>query len=173
MKKWILRIAVVLVVAIIALAGVKEYKALTTPQKTHYHAGFVVFDNNKKIDFSKAKYMSVSPCTLHETEDDSPEAIQHDKAHLHDYVGDVVHVERTGAKWGDLFVNINYPIDFSKVTAYLNGQQVQNIQDQPIKTFDSVVFFIGKNDVQKDLKQAVTKAHIEEEGKKSEDCGAD
>jgi hypothetical protein len=170
MKKWIIRFAVIIFVAVISFIGVKEYKALTTPQNTHYHAGFVVFDNNKKINFSKAQYMSLSPCTLHANEDDSPATIQHDKAHLHDYVGDVVHIERTGAKWGDLFVNINYPMDYSKVTAYINGKQVQDILDQPILPYQSVVFFVGKNDVQKDLKQAVTEAHIEWEGKHSVEC---
>ena len=170
MKKWIIRFLIIIIVAVIAIVGVKEYKALTTPQKTHYHAGFVVFNNNKKINFSSAKYMSLSPCTLHNNEDDTPATIQHDKAHLHDYVGDVVHIERTGAKWRDLFINIDYHMDYSKVTAYINGTKVQDIQNQPIKPFDSVVFFIGKNDVQKDLKQAVTKAHIEWEGMHSVEC---
>ncbi|SRR6266568_5446592 len=173
MKKWIIRLVVIVLVAAIGIVGVKEYKVLTTPQKTHYHAGFILFINNKIMDFSNAKYMSVSPCTLHsgDTDDESPSSIQHDKAHMHDYVGDVVHVERTGAKWGDLFINLNYAIDYSAATAYINGQKVQDIQDQPIKPFDSVVFFIGKNDIQKDLKQAVTKTHIDQEAKKSEDCG--
>lgn len=172
MKKWIVRIAVIVIVAVIAVVSVKEYKALTTPQKTHYHAGFVVFVNNKKVDFSKSQYMSISPCILHgnESDDESASSIQLDKAHLHDFVGDVVHVERTGAKWGDLFVNIHYPMDYSKVTAYINGKKVQDIQDQPIILDESAVFFIGKNDVQKDLKQAVTKAYIEEKGKKSVEC---
>jgi len=125
MKKWVIRILVVVIVAVIAIFGVKEYKTLTTPQKIHYHAGFVLFVNDKKIDFSKARYMSVSPCTLHATEDDSPEAIQHDKAHLHDYVGDVVHVERTGGKWKDLFINISYQINWSKVTAYIMDSKLR------------------------------------------------
>ena len=173
MKKWVIRILVIVFVAVVAFVGVKEYKALTIPQKTHYHAGFVVFENNKKLDFSKPKYMSISPCILHNNDEDdvSPSSIQLDKAHLHDFVGDVVHVERTGGKWGDLFTNIHYPIDFSKVTAYINGKQVQNVEDQPILPDESAVFFIGKNNVQKDLKQAVTKAHIEWEGKKSVECG--
>ena len=172
MKKWIIRFAVIILVAVLAMTGVKEYKTLTTPQKTHYHAGFVVFDNNKKIDFSKAQYMSLSPCILHNNapDDESPQSIQHDKAHLHDYVGDVVHVERTGAKWGDLFLNIHYPMDYSKVTAYINGQKVSDIKDQPIVQNQSAVFFIGKNDVQKDLLQKVTQAHIEWEGKHSVEC---
>ncbi len=173
MKKWVIRIVAIIIVAIIALAGVKFYKQYTTPQKTHYHAGFVLFINDKKIDFSNAKYMSVSPCILHGNDEDeaTPSQIQHDKAHLHDYVGDVVHIERTGAKWSDLFQNINYPIDYSKATAYVNGQQLPDFQNQPILSDESIVIFLGKNDIQKDLKQAVTKQHIEQEAKKSEDCG--
>lgn len=173
MKKWVTRIVVIIVVAIIALVGVKLYKQYTTPQKIHYHSGFVLFVNNKKIDFSSAKYMSVSPCVLHgnQEENTAPSEIQHDKAHLHDYVGDVVHTERTGAKWSDLFTNLNYPIDYAKATAYVNGQQLPDFQTQPILPDESIVIFVGKNDIQKDLKQAVTKQHIEQEAKKSEDCG--
>ena len=62
-------------------------------------------------------------------------------------------------------------MDYSKVTSYINGKQVQDIQDQPIIKDESVVFFIGKNDIQKDLKQAVTVSHIEWEGKHSIECG--
>jgi hypothetical protein len=173
MKKWIIRLVVIILVAGIALAGVRFYKSMTIPQKTHYHAGFVVFANNKKVDFSSAKYMSVSPCTLKSNDDDdmSPGDIQREKAHLHDYVGDVVHVERTGAKWGDLFTNLHYPVDNSTATAYINGQRVQDFQNTPIRVEDSIVIFMGKNDMAHDLKQAVTKTHIREAAKKSEDCG--
>lgn len=55
MKKWVIRFVVIILVAGMSFFGVKEYKALTTPQKTHYHAGFVVFANNKKVDFSPWK----------------------------------------------------------------------------------------------------------------------
>ena len=172
MKKWIIRAIVVIVVAIVALAGIYFYKVVTIPQKVHYHAGFVIFTNNKKVDFSKTQYMSVEPCTLqtHE-EEDTPQDIQREKAHLHDSVGDVVHVERSGATWGDLFTNLHYSIDYAQATAYLNGKKIADLAKQEIHNDDSLVVLIGKNDITKELKQAVTKKHIEETAKKSESCG--
>ncbi len=141
-----------------------------TPQKTHYHAGFVVFQNNKKIDFSDTKYMFLEPCVLNNKHEDSDEDIQIEKAHLHDNVGDLVHIERTGAIWQDLFTNIHFPINYSQVTAYINGKQTQNFQLQAIHNDDSLVVFIGKDDT-KLLSQAVTKSYIEKMAKKSTTCG--
>ena len=37
--------------------------------------------------------MRIKPCTEDEEHEDSDEDIQTEKAHLHDFVGDVVHVE--------------------------------------------------------------------------------
>ncbi len=140
--------------------------------KVHYHAGFVVFDNGKKVDFSDLKYMLIKPCALDgkEEEDDSPEHIQLEKAHLHDNIGDVVHVEGGNAKWSDLFSNIKYPIDYSKTTVYKNGQKIENIKDSGIGENESVVIFLGKVD-ETLLNQAVTSDHIKEVADKSETCG--
>ncbi len=90
------------------------------PQKTHYHAGFVVFQNNKKVNFSDIKYMYLEPCTLNKNNDTNSTDIQIEKAHLHDDVGDLVHIERTGPIWKDLFTNMHYPIDYSKSTGFIN-----------------------------------------------------
>lgn len=169
-KKFLLFIVSVIVLLFGVSIFVRAQK-LFTPQKTHYHAGFVVFQNDKKLDFSDMKYMSVEPCVLNNKRDnDTPEQIQIEKAHLHDNVGNLVHVERTGPIWKDLFTNIHYPIDFTKTTGYINGKQVNNYQFQSIKPFDSLVVFIGKSD-QKLLAQAVTKGYMIKMAKKSTTCG--
>jgi len=139
-------------------------------EKIHYHAGFVVFENNQKIDFSDNKYMFIKPCTVDGKEIENPGDEQIEKAHLHDNVGDVIHIESEGAVWRDLFVNINFPVDYSKVTAFINGQKVASFETLPIKLDDSLVLFIGDND--KSLfSQAVTKEYIESQSKKSTGCG--
>lgn len=169
MKKPVYVVLVIAIAAIGIFAYLKTKKAVT-PEKIHFHAGFVVFDNGKKVDFSDMKYMTIEPCKVDTTETPTAAEIQHDKAHLHDGVGDVVHVHVKGAVWGDLFTNINYPIDYSKVTAFINGQEVQNIKDTPIKAYDSVVIFIGTVD-KKLLSQAVTIGHIKQVESTSESCG--
>ncbi|MBI4080934.1 MAG: hypothetical protein HY430_04150 [Candidatus Levybacteria bacterium] len=145
-------------------------------KKVHYHAGFIVVNNNKQVSFSGQKYMSIEPCVLDngKNHEDSEEDLQREKAHLHDSVGDVVHVEREGAKWKDLFTNINYTLQYREAEAYINGKKVSNFQDLPIKEYDSLVVFAGMNDdVNKFLSQAVTKKHIQEAESKSEDCGSE
>ena len=114
--------------------------------------------------------MSIKPCTLDgkEIKNDGDEQIE--KAHLHDSVGDVVHIEEKGAIWRDLFTNINFPVNYPKAAAYVNGTLRQNFESQPINSYDSLVLFIGDYDKNL-LSQAVAKEYIEEWGEKSSTCG--
>lgn len=142
-------------------------------QEVHYHAGFVVFDNAKKVDFSDIKYMHVEPCSIgieEKSEEETPEHKQIEKAHLHDGIGDVVHVHGNGAKWGDLFTNIKYPIDYSNTTAYADGQKIDELKDYPIKPDASIVIFVGRVDTNL-MDEAVTAEQIREAESRSESCG--
>ncbi len=143
-------------------------------EKLHYHAGFIVVKDNQIVDFSKPEFMSFTSCAVAGAkEEETPEQLQIEKAHLHDEIGDVIHVEEAGAKWGDLFTNLNYPINYNEVAAYINGKKVKSIQNMPIKRYQSAIIFMGNNqDTQKFLSQAVTKEHIEETAAKSKDCGS-
>lgn len=171
MNKKFLLFIILLAILLLGSGVFIRAQKLFIPQKTHYHAGFVVFQNDKKLDFSDLKYMSIEPCVLdNKRENDSPEQVQVEKAHLHDNVGDLIHVERTSAKWQDLFTNIHYSLDYAKTTGYINGKQVNNYQFQSIKPFDSLVIFIDKNDP-KLLTQAVTKDYMIKMAKKSTNCG--
>lgn len=143
-------------------------------EKTHYHAGFIVIKDNQIVDFSKPEFMSFTPCVVAGAkEEETPEQLQIEKAHLHDEIGDVIHIEEDNAKWGDLFTNLHYPINYSETTAYINSKKVPNIQNMPIRHYQSAVIFIGASDgAQKFLSQAVTKEHIKEAAAKSKDCGS-
>jgi hypothetical protein len=143
-------------------------------QKVHYHAGFIVVEDGKLVDFSKPKFMSFTPCVVASAkEEETSEQMQIEKAHLHDEIGDVIHVEEDDAKWGDLFTNLHYPINYSETEAFINGKKVPNIQNMPIKHYQSAVIFIGNNqDTQKFLNQAVTEQHMIETAAKSRDCGS-
>lgn len=115
--------------------------------------------------------MYEKPCTINGKENEENENDQLEKAHLHDNVGDVIHIEREDAHWQDLFENIKYSINYDKVTGYVNGQKIDRFQVLPIRSSDSLVVFIGNNDVSKELQQAPTKNYIEQMGKKSKTCG--
>jgi len=157
-------------ILILLLAGWFLFGNKLVPEKEiHYHAGFVVFQDNKKLDFSDIKYMHAKPCGDEEEDEHSPEEEQIEKAHLHDYVGDVVHVHREDSKWKDLFTNLKFTVGYSKATAYINGEKIDNFENQIINPYDSIVIFIGENDL-KFIKDAVTKKYIMEVEKKGESC---
>lgn len=169
----------VLAVGVIVLAGIL-YAAKTKPQEApavephidiHYHAGFQLYKDDRRVDFSDFKYMKVEPCSLDEHDEMSPEEEQLEKAHMHDGVGDVVHVHVEGSKWGDLFKNIGYEI--GEVEGYVNGEKVEDILNYPIQAYDSVVIFEGKNtDIEAIVENRVTKEHMVETESNSENCGS-
>lgn len=142
------------------------------PEKpVHYHAGFIVFKDNKQVVFSDSKYMHAKPCGSQEHTEIDPEEEQIEKAHLHDYVGDVVHVHRAGVQWQDLFTNLTYSL--ADAEGYLNGKKIENFQTKIIHPYDSLVVFIGNNtDMNKKLSNAVTKKYIEKVEQKSDNCGS-
>ncbi len=167
-KKLIAITGILLILGVIVFF--KYIKRSTPTKEIHYHAGFIVFDNGRKVDFSDSKYMFIKPCKVDTKEEDSSSDQQMEKAHLHENVGDVVHVEAEGAKWGDLFTNINYPLDYSKVTAFINGTEVPDIKNTPIKAYDSLALFIGNVDKNL-LSEAVTVDRIKTVESKSVECG--
>jgi hypothetical protein len=141
----------------------------STSAKIHYHAGFLVYVDGILQDFSGEKYMNIDFCaTPHKTE--TAQDIQIGKAHLHDHVGDVVHVHRSGATWADLFKNISYTFPAGKpIAGYINGHSVSDILNRPIKPYDSVIITVG-NSASVDLTKTVSKGHIEDVEKHSEAC---
>jgi hypothetical protein len=137
----------------------------------HLHAGFQVYKDNKLIDYSGFEFMKVEPCSLEtHSEELDLEHEQLEKAHLHDSVGDVVHVHREGAAWGDLFANIKVEVSAKEV--YLNGGLYEgDIMAYKIMPYDSVVIFDGENtDIENKLQNEVTKEHIIEVENTSENC---
>jgi hypothetical protein len=151
------------VLCIVAIVfGYIYFKAKKAPPsvKIHYHAGFLVYVENNLQDFSGSNFMNIDFCLTSHTTD----------THLHDNVGDVVHVHRTGAVWGDLFTNMRYSFPSGKsITGYINGQSVPDILHYPIKPYNSIIITVGDNS-SVDLTKSVPKSHILDIEKRSEGC---
>lgn len=164
-------IGAVLIIMILGIGGYYYYLSFLKPKEVHYHAGFRVYVDGKLRDFTDFKYMHIDPCTTKGTQ--LPENDQEEKAHLHDFIGDVVHVHRSNAVWGDLFKNIKFNIDTTKsIDAYINGKKVSGILKYPINPYDSLILLIGKHGNPADyLKNVVKKEHMLKVEKMSETCG--
>ncbi len=141
---------------LLVLVGILVYWQWSKREESvHYHAGFTVYVNGEKQDYSDWRYMHLELCTdgqeQHEDE-------QIEKAHLHDGVGDVVHVHRTGAKWGDLFENIGVKL-----------AEEPAILQQAVEPNSSVIIMIGQSVANP---EKVTIEHIQDVEAKSELCGS-
>ena len=171
MKKFSIKTFIIVFAVVGILIGLVIFRNVYAQKKVHYHAGFAIFQNNKKLDFSDIKYMYIKPCNINEKGKEEHEDNQIEKAHLHDSVGDVVHVERSGAVWKDLFANIKFSLDYSKAEGFINGKRVASYESQSIKPDDTLVIFIGNNDISKDLKLAPAKDYVDKMASKSTTCG--
>lgn len=139
-------------------------------EHVHYHAGFRVYIDNQLQDYSNYQYMNYTPCSLHD-EKKSPAEEQMEKAHLHESIGDVVHVHRVGAVWGDLFKNIKVNLPEDKVIkGFVDGEPVEDVMATPIVSYTTAIILIGETDASRST-EVVSREHIEEVEKKSELCG--
>ncbi len=139
-------------------------------ESVHYHAGFLVYVDGVKQDFSDFKYMNFTPCSEH-AKKLTPQEAQIEKAHLHDGVGDVVHVHATGGVWGDLFKNIGYTFPAGlPVTALRGTEEIKDVLHEPIAADDSIVILVGDSG-HANLGERVTLEHIKAIESKSELCG--
>jgi hypothetical protein len=174
LKHWIASFGVLGAIVGIVIAIAVNMQQSVFHDDIHYHAGFLVYVNNQLQDFSDLKYMKLTPCGQHEDEL-TPAQEQLEKAHLHDSNGDVVHVHRDGATWGDLFTNMEYALPEGVNVAYVNGERFEgDISTYGIHADDSVVIFVGTNDdIETKLEEAVTLERIRVVEGQSEDCGSD
>lgn len=149
-----------------------QSKSAKVEEEVHFHAGFLVFVDGKRQDFSDSKYMHIEPCTdesaphmpLNKIEE------QQEKAHLHDGIGDVIHVHRKNTVWGDLFRNIGFVFPEGNLTAYLNGKPLADVLSYNILPYESLIIISG-DPKGIDLESYVTYEHIQEVEQISENCG--
>jgi hypothetical protein len=143
-------------------------------KEIHIHAGFQVYKDDKLVNFAKPEFMEDKPCsTVANQKKLSYEEAQRHKAHLHELVGDVVHVHTEGATWWDLFKNLDYPLPRKDIVVYSNGERIHDFFNREIKPFERLVIFVGEyGNLKQKLQTAVTREKIDEIGKASELCGS-
>ncbi|MDP3975466.1 MAG: hypothetical protein Q8P95_00960 [bacterium] len=141
------------VLAIIAI----RFVGMDVQKATHFHANFAVFIDGRQRDFSSDRYMQdVQGCKAI-----GAPVFPEDRTHLHNNVGDVIHVHDEGVTWGHFFANIgyqlgsNYLVDDTdtisrnigqkSVVYILNGEVVKNPSNQLIKSEDRLLISYGND----------------------------
>lgn len=143
----------------------------TVHEEIHLHAAFHLYRDGERVDLAMAQYMHDQPCSLDEHRELSTEEKQLEKAHLHDLVGDVVHVHRANATWGDLFQNLDIEFDGS-VIGYTADGEIADVFNQPIKPLARVIISAGElTNIAEKLAAVPDQSKIREVEAQSESCG--
>lgn len=125
------------------------------PETVHYHANFAVYVNGRQEQFKGAQYYeetAVQLCALEKVDDPA------ERAHMHDNVNSVVHVEDHLVTWGQFFQNLDWGLgdDYLKtadkvlvadaqhtLTFILNNKKVDSIAGRIINDQDKLLVSFG------------------------------
>lgn len=106
--KWFIFIAGLLLGALIIL-GIRVV-TYVPEKKIHYHANFAVYINGQREQFNNpAFYEEASMCTDNSKEDENADNPT-ERAHMHDNVNNVVHIEDAAVTWGQFFENLGWTL---------------------------------------------------------------
>ena len=147
-----------LVVGALAL-GLARFAAARPAPITHYHANWAIVVDGRPFDLTADRYMEdVARCKANPAHMD-PE----DRVHLHENVGDAVHVHAGGATWGHLLANLGFGLgrDYLVTDAgvrlaseaprtlkfVLNGQPVDEVHNRAIASTDRLLISYGTEPV--------------------------
>lgn len=161
--KWFIAVACLLLGAAVIL-GIRfaTYKV----DSVHYHANFALYINGQREEFKGMQYYTeVEMCTLNTA------MVPSERAHMHDNVNNVVHVEDHSVTWGQFFTNLGWTMGpttivspdgtvyaengDSKLNLVLNGQDYTGfggMQNTVIKDTDKLLVSYG-NENATSLKQ--------------------
>lgn len=125
--KWFL-FAVGLVLGAAVILGIRFYTY--KPDTVHYHANFALYINGQQEQFKGPQYYEESAmCAVSNASTMTPT----ERAHMHDNINDVVHIEDHAVTWGDFFANLGWSIGSNFIaqpdgTMYLeNGNTKLNV----------------------------------------------
>ncbi len=136
------KILLLLSTTIILIIGFVVYRTLQVPETpVHYHANFAVYLNGAQVNFADPNYMHLAPCVANNTKVSFNKL---DNVHLHDQVGNVVHMHQAGIVWNDLFQSVHYDlkkhVGNTPVQYYLNGKKTDSsILTKQIKSEDKLL----------------------------------
>jgi len=154
----------------------------------HYHANFAVYINGQPEKFSDPQYYSeIEMCTA------SKEIIPSQRAHMHDNINNVVHVEDHSVTWGQFFTNLGWYLgpDFiqtangtlyrengaDKLNLMIHGQDYSGLgsfANRVIKDEDKLLISFGdasQSQLQQEYKAIPATAHKYDIEKDPASCG--
>lgn len=162
--------------------------ATYNPPGTHYHANFAVFIHGQREQFKGVRYYTEAQMCAEEDEKTPPV-----RAHMHDNINNVVHIEDQAVTWGHFFANIGWTLgpdfiadasgniyttnDSDKLNLILNGQNytgLGGLNNSVIKDKDRLLISYGPSDqnvLNQELKSVGTNAEKYDYSTDPKSCG--
>lgn len=127
------------------------------PERIHYHANFAVYVNGQREQFADPTLYEKSGAACSKEE----QMVPMERAHMHDNVNDVVHVEDHAVTWGQFFTNLGWVVDAKaiktpnqmllsdsehKISFILNGEATDNVSNRVIGDQDKLLVDYGSSD---------------------------
>lgn len=167
----------VLICILIAVFACYSHSIFEKPSpkvaEIHYHAGFEIYKDGKLMNFTDLTFMDVKPCGP-ENDEDEPHKDFNAEVHLHDGIGNVVHIHGKEAQWKDLFKKLNIDVTSTTIGAYFEETPQALLSDQPIKPYQRAVFFIlSPGEHSEEISESHSRmpvSYIKEIEKKGENC---
>ncbi len=148
MKKTLLTLIIIIISVLVT------YYLKPEAYRVHHHANMAVYIDTQQWDFSKDIYMEeVARCNV--TVGVRPE----DRIHLHENLGDLIHVHMAASTWWDLYSNLLWtfgsgylvddygkmytPQDSKNIYFILNGEVVNNPWNTPVASEDKLLIWYG------------------------------
>ncbi len=148
------KLLLVFALGVLAL-GSARFVFAGPPPATHYHANFMIYVDGQPLDLSGDRYMEeVASCYAESGGNIAPVH----RAHMHEGMGNVVHVHHPGVTWGHFFANIGFAVGTDylftdsdrlmnegerSLKLVVNGFAVESIENRPILSEDRLVVSFG------------------------------
>lgn len=149
-----------LLIGFLLFAGLRM--AFVQQYEVHYHANFGLFINGQRDKFKNFTfYEEVESCAA--GAGSNPKS----RAHMHDNINDVVHVEDDNVTWGAFFANLGYGLSDGSIETddgvfvdgqrgrhlrfILNGEPVETIANRVINSEDVLLIDYGPKNTDLDF----------------------
>lgn len=173
MKNIVIGIVGGIVVGILGIIGYVQFEIAQIPDEFHEHADFAVFLNGEQYSFARPEFMTDTACGItlqthgilvaqahgSEGEEEGSMGYYENNVHLHDMIGSTVHVHQEGITWHNFFDSLGLTFDDNLFIDhqgneyrtddkngfmfFVNGAQVDTLENRDIRNFDEVLISYG------------------------------
>ncbi len=182
-KQALTQMSVGFAIGVLLLLGLRF--ATYSPERVHYHANFAIYINGQRETFHSPLYYEEkggASCNV------STILTPNERVHMHDNVGDVVHVHDRAVTWGAFFQNLHWAVgdgfiktaetmyladDTHQVQYLINSHAFQDISNEVIHDKDRLVVDYGNTSsstLQKEYGHVSTSAATYDVGKDPAAC---